>query len=203
MDEGNVSASPAPGTAQEVAAVASILQTLSSFDNSTIERIIHSVAAFYGISLRGSSQVARPSSSFQAATTGATGDNTFSEDRTTTPKQFMFEKQPKTDVEKVACLGYYLTHYRNTPHFKTLDISKLNTEAAQIKFSNPADALDNALKQNYLAQGTKGNKQLSAVGELFVQALPDREKAKEIMATARPRRKARKTESEPSEDKES
>ncbi len=101
----------------------------------------------------------------------------------------MFEKQPKTDVEKVACLAYYLTHYRDTPHFKTLDLSKLNTEAAQVKFSNPAVAVDNATKQTYLVPATKGNKQLSARGEQFVLALPDRDKARDVMANARPRKR--------------
>jgi hypothetical protein len=104
----------------------------------------------------------------------------------------MFEKQPRTDVDKVACLAYYLSHYRDTPHFRTLDISKLNTEAAQVKFSNPAVAVDNAVKRNFLVPAPKGNKQLSTLGEQFVQALPDRDKAKAIIVTARPRRKARK-----------
>lgn len=54
------------------------------------------------------------------------------------PKEFMVQKRPRTDIERVACLGFYLTHYRDTPHFKTLDISKLNTEAAQPKFTNAA-----------------------------------------------------------------
>jgi len=111
----------------------------------------------------------------------------------------MLEKQPRTDVEKVACLAYYLTHYRDTPYFKTLDISKLNTEAAQTKFANPTVAVDNAGKTNYLVPATKGNKQLSALGEQFVQALPDREKARAIMVNVRPRRKSRKNEA-PSEE---
>jgi len=45
------------------------------------------------------------------------------------PKDFLLEKQPRTDVERIACLAYYLTHYRATPHFKTIDLSILNTEA--------------------------------------------------------------------------
>lgn len=85
-----------------------------------------------------------------------------------------------------------LTHYRDSPHFKTLDISKLNTEAAQPKFSNAAVAVDNAMKTGYLVAATKGNKQLSAPGEQFVLKLPDRDAAKLAMASARPRRKARK-----------
>src|SRR5258705_835088 len=34
-------------------------------------------------------------------------------------KEFLAEKRPKTDVERVACLAYYLTHFRETPEFKT------------------------------------------------------------------------------------
>src|SRR6266511_4429760 len=62
----------------------------------------------------------------------------FSDRTEMTPKQFLLEKQPSNDIERVACLAYYLTHYRNMPEFKTLDISQLNTEAAQPKFSNAA-----------------------------------------------------------------
>lgn len=112
----------------------------------------------------------------------------FSEDRSITPKQFLFEKRPQTDIERVTCLAFYITHYRDTPHFKTLDLSKLNTEAAQIKLSNPNAAVDNAAQAGLLAQSGQGQKQISAIGELYVQALPDRVAAKEAMAKARPRR---------------
>ena len=95
-------------------------------------------------------------------------------------------------MEKIACLAYYLTHYRDTPHFKTLDLSKLNTEAAQIKLSNPAVSVENATKQVYLVPATKGNKQLSSLGEQFVLALPDRDKARDVMANARPRRRTQR-----------
>jgi hypothetical protein len=105
------------------------------------------------------------------------------------PKDFLLDKKPRTDVERVACLAYFLTHYRDTPFFKTIDISKLNTEAAQPKFSNAAKAVDNATNSRYLVPGAKGNKQLSATGELFVQALPDRESAKSAMISQRPRRR--------------
>jgi hypothetical protein len=117
----------------------------------------------------------------------------FSDEKIVSPKEFLFQKRPQSDVERVAALAYYLTHYKDTPHFKTLDISKLNTDAAQAKFSNTAYAVDNATKQGYLVPAIKGNKQLSAAGELFVEALPDREAAKQAMQTARPKRKSKRT----------
>ena len=115
----------------------------------------------------------------------------FSEDRTLTPKAFMMDKRPTTDVDRVTCLAYYLTHYRDTAEFKTVDLSKLNTEAAQVKLSNPAMAVDNAVKARLLVQASKGNKMISANGELYVQALPDREAARAAISHARPRRRRR------------
>lgn len=123
-------------------------------------------------------------------------NNLFSEDRTISAKQFILEKNPSTDVERVACLAYYLTYYRNQPHFKTLDISMLNTEAAQRKFSNAAISVDNATTRGYLVAVGKGMKQLSAVGELYVQALPDKIAAQEVMSKMRKKKPKKYTRSE-------
>ncbi len=106
-------------------------------------------------------------------------------------KEFLLEKGPRTDVERIACLAYYLTHYRSTPHFKTIDLSILNTEAAQPKFANAAYSANNAVKLGYLVASTKGQRQLSAIGERFVRALPDRDAAKEALTSLRKRRPKR------------
>ena len=103
----------------------------------------------------------------------------FSGRHETSPKEFLLEKDPKTDAERMTCLGYYLTHFREQPYFKTEDLSKLNTDAAQRKFSNAAVAVNNAFRDGFFVQAPKqGLKQLSAVGEQYVQALPDREAAR-------------------------
>ena len=107
------------------------------------------------------------------------------------PKDFLFQKQPNTDSERVACLAYYLTHYRATPHFKTLDISKLNTEAAQRKFANSTYSVNNAMQAGYLAPVSRGMKQLAAEGERYVDALPDRAAARAAFRTRKARRPRR------------
>jgi len=110
-------------------------------------------------------------------------------------KQFMLEKEPKTDLERLTCLGYYLTHYRQQPHFKTEDITKLNMEAAQPKFSNAAFTAKNAVRDGYLVQAPKqGMRQLSALGEQYVQALPDHEAARLVRSRMRGRRVRTKSE---------
>lgn len=91
----------------------------------------------------------------------------------------MSQKKPASLVERIACLAYYLTFYRGTPHFKTGDLVLLNTEAAAPRFGNASRDADNADRQNgYLVSAGKGLKQLTPRGEAMVQALPDREAVK-------------------------
>ena len=186
----SVSATNAEESHDLEATAAVLPEVIASFKKVNAEgrrRLLNTVATFFGIE-----STSTPSSS---SLRGAAPS--FSEDRSISPKEFLRQKQPRTDVERVACLAYYLTHYRDTPHFKTLDISQLNTEAAQIKFANAANSVNNASTYGYLAATTKGNKQLTAAGEAFVEALPDRDAARAARANARPRRRRKSGESKP------
>ena len=172
-------------------AVQLIIDRLIDFDDETRSRIFRTAGTFFGLDLP---VIARSPTGPRdlAHASPSSRDPSFSDRAELPPKEFLFRKQPKTGVERVACLAYYLTHYRDTPHFKTIDISRLNTEAAQLKFSNAAHAVANATAAGLLTLAGKGNKQLSAVGERYVDALPDQNAAKEVLAAMRPRR-ARKT----------
>jgi hypothetical protein len=173
------------------AILARLIADLRDLSPEEQQNLIDTVATFY--KLRAPAQGVTQTKSTATTPSGAAPPGGgFSESRDMSPKEFVLQKQPRTDVERVACLAFYLTHYRSTPHFKTIDISKLNTEAAQSKLSNAAVAVDNATKMNYLAPATKGTKQLSAAGEVFVQTLPDREAAKAAMDRVKPRKKSRK-----------
>ena len=113
---------------------------------------------------------------------------------TVTPKAFLAQKKPATDVERITCLAYYLTHYRTTAHFKTKDLTALNKDAAQPKFSNAAFTARNATSQSqYLAQAGAGSKQITARGESLVEALPDREQVKAALEANPPARRHRKS----------
>jgi hypothetical protein len=111
-----------------------------------------------------------------------------------TAKQFLKSKTPKTDVQRIACLAYYLTHARNQPHFKTEDLTKLNTEAGGIPLSNPSMAVANATKQNkFLGAVGQAKKQITALGEDVVVALPSEEAVKAVVTNQRkPRKKKAK-----------
>lgn len=181
----NVGASPI-----EIEAWQAIIAKLGPLSQDARHRVLESAATFLGITVSvlnaaGSTPVTASSSSVPARAL-------FSEDTSMSPKEFLNEKAPKTDVERIACLAYYLTHYRSTPHFKTLDLSILNTEAAQPKFSNATYSSNNAVKLGYLVPSSKGQRQISALGERFVQALPDRNAAKEVLLSMRRRSRSRR-----------
>jgi len=169
-------------------ALQSVIAALQNLDQEARHRILESAATFLRISpvpSHGRDVQGVLSGGGSAQPSGAPSRAPFSEDTSMSPKDFLMEKAPKTDVERIACLAYYLTHYRATPHFKTLDISQLNTDAAQPKFSNAGYSANNALKLGYIVSSTKGHRQLSGLGERFVQALPDRNAAKEVLLSLR------------------
>ncbi|WP_375311649.1 hypothetical protein WHZ77_32370 [Bradyrhizobium sp. A5] len=171
-------------------ALSTVVRLLDQLDSKSRARVLNSVITFYGheaANHRGGEQSIAEQPAAQQPARPA-----FSDDRAPSPKEFLFEKQPKTDIERIACLAFYLLHFRNTPHVKTLDLAKLNTEAAQIKFSNTAYATENATKAGLLAAVAKGQKQITAWGEQFVSALPDRDAAAKIMAQLRHRKNARR-----------
>ncbi len=99
------------------------------------------------------------------------------------PRDFVSQKKPQSLVERIACLGYYLAHHRDTPHFTIKEIVQLNTEAAAHKFGNPSRDVDKADRQNgYLVTAGYGLKQVTPRGESLVEALPDREAVKMVLS---------------------
>lgn len=183
------------GGKQETArfkALQQVITALGDLSEEDRKAIVRATNEFYHIDdLRAQGATAVKSGQVKLSASG-TVVPAFAQDRAMSPKDFLLEKQPRADVERVACLAHYLAHQRDTPHFKTLDISKLNTEAAQPKFANAAKATSNAQLRRYLAPAPGGHRQLSAVGERFVEALPDRATAKTVMDSSRPRKKRRR-----------
>lgn len=171
-------------------ALQTLVTALQPLSDEARRRVLQAAATFLRID---SGAAAPPPRNTNVQHSAAPFTRPFSEPGTMSPKEFLLEKQPRTDVERVACLAFYLTHYRDTPHFKTLDLSKLNTEAAQQKFANAANATNNAVKMGYLVPASKGQRQLGAAGEEFVRALPDRDSARAAMTRLRPRKATRRS----------
>lgn len=178
-------------SANDLDVLTEIIASLKRLSREDQRRTLQAVATFLNLTLQTAPSHTAGTHS-PPVTTPSPSKSTFSEDRSVSVKEFIREKSPKTDIERAICLAYYLAHYRATPHFKTLDISALNTEAAQPKFSSASVAVENAARAGLLVQAVKGNKQISSAGEVYVQHLPDRDAAKLGMQSIRPKRKPRK-----------
>jgi hypothetical protein len=183
---------PSDSRATEFEVLQKVIAALTPLSEEARRRILESAALFLRIDSR-PRHLSPPSheSDFRSFPSPASR-SPFSEDTSMSPKDFLLEKQPRTDVERIASLAYYLTHYRGTAHFKTVDLSMLNTEAAQPKFANTAYSSNNAVKLGYLVPSTKGQRQLSAIGERFVRALPDRDAAKAALESIRRRSRTKR-----------
>lgn len=178
-------------TPHDLDALTTIIRALKPLKFDEQQRTVQAVSMFLGLSYQ-ARELALPISQTSPASNDEPSKPTigsFSEDRKPSAKEFLRDKAPSSDVDRVACLAYYLAHYRDTPHFKTLEISTLNTEAAQPKFSNASMSVDNASKAGLLVQAVKGTKQLSSAGERYVQTLPDREAARETLKSLTLRRR--------------
>ena len=168
-----------------------VIDGLIKFDADSRMRIYRTVGTFFGFD--DSAPQAAQSATSRTDPTENSREPHFSTHEAPSPKDFVFQKRPNTQIERIACLAYYLSHHRDTPHFKTIDISKLNTEAAQTKLSNASYAVNDATRSGLLATATKGMKQLSALGEKYVEALPDRAAATALTSTMKGRRSRRKS----------
>ena len=175
-------------TTDEPDVLRAVMDALDQVDVEGRERILRYVSDYFGLDVSDGPRPAPSQPSIIVSTSKDDRQPTFADRAVLSPKEFIHEKQPQTGVERVACLAYYLAHYRDTPHFQTIDISKLNTEAAQLKFANAANSVSNAIESGLLVPAGKGKKQISAVGERFVDALPDREDVKVALDRMRPRR---------------
>lgn len=165
---------------KELEAMRTTLTALEPLDEEARIRALNWLSEALGVggALGGNSSSSKLNLNTSVQPEGDTGDIS-----QLTPKQFMTLKRPTTDVERIACLAYYLTYARDTLHFKTSDLTALNTEAAGLRFSNASQASNNAMNQNrYLAQAGKGNRQIAPRGEAVVEALPDREAVSAALA---------------------
>ena len=177
-------------------ALTQIISVMDALDPPERERVLTTLSAYYR---RSSTPSAHGSPDVETPPTRVPAFGQEAKE----PKGFIKDKGPRTDVERVACLAFYLAKYRDLPYLKTQDLTKLNTEAAQPQFSNASNSAANALKMGYLAAGPKGQRQISAFGEEFVTALPDRDAPKEVSNTMRPKRRPRKRPANPRDGQES
>jgi len=164
----------------DVAALGTVLDAVGSLDEQQRLWVLQTAASRFALKIEipgGGGSPSRENSSPAAsdATPAQSGGGV-------SLKSFMKSKDPKTDVQRVVCLAYYLTRFRSTARFKTKEITELNSEASWPNFSNATVAVNNARKDKYITPAGKGEKQLTNRGEYLVEALPDQEKVRSLMS---------------------
>jgi hypothetical protein len=157
------------GNESELKAIQTALAALWPLDDAARAKAVAGIAGALGVAVM-------PGTAGRGLRSGVPDAGLSDGEDLGTPKQFLASKAPRSDVERVAVLAYYLTHARETPHFVTKELNELNTEAAGPRFSNASYAASNATKKNgLLAAAPGGTKQITARGEALVEALPDRQ----------------------------
>lgn len=172
----------------ELKALGVVLEALEPLTADQRDFVIVTASARLGIAAAAATTGAGQGGRHGSGLAGGTPDAAIGKD--TSPRDFIKLKKPNSETQRVICLAYYLTHFRDKAHFKTRDLTNLNTEAAGLKLSNPARTVDNAtLLGGYLAPAGQGNKQITPHGEDVVKALPDQEAVKALRREDRPKRK--------------
>ncbi len=109
--------------------------------------------------------------------------------------RFIRDKKPKDQYQRVAVIAYYLEHKENKKEFKNAEMATVNTkDARQSPIRNIADVITKAQNRHKFLTKGMGNAthQLSTLGADVVEALPDQEKVKGLIAgvkSQKPRKK--------------
>lgn len=87
---------------------------------------------------------------------------------------YVREKGPKNEYQRVAVLAHYLEKNRNMESVTARDVVDANTEARQPRFSNISTTMNRSSGvYKYINSLSRGVYQLSATGLDLVNALPD------------------------------
>ena len=89
-------------------------------------------------------------------------------------KEFIISKRPTNDIERTACFGYFLEHFRNINSWTTADIIATFKEAKEPVPINPSDKILKCRVRAWVMASGDGY-MLTNTGETFVEHLPERE----------------------------
>jgi hypothetical protein len=184
MDDATSNPSAPEDFGSELEALGSILKALGPLPDKARDFVLRTAAERLGISFVTSSQKETSSVTVHDSKSGLQGGGLHG----ASPKEFLKTKRPMSELQRIVCLAYYLTHAQNKRYFKTQDLTALNTDAAGGKFSNPSATVRNATSQSeFFAPAPKGTKQITALGEDYVNALPDQDEAKRVVLSHKPK----------------
>src|SRR4051812_46797595 len=118
MSEANAKLTTAPDYKSELEALGSVLKALTPLSDDAKSFVFRTAAERLGISCVVSTRPANSSASGDDQVTSSQ----LSEITEMKPKAFLKSKRPLSELQRMVCLAYYLTHVQNKPHFKTQDL---------------------------------------------------------------------------------
>jgi hypothetical protein len=170
-------------------AVAAALEVLEPLDDEGRERALRWLGESLGVQPTSDASHPAPNPLPPRTTTPAPGSPAPPADA----KAFLLQKDPADKGQQLAVLAYFKTHFEGTDTFTTQDLVDLNVVAGGPRIANPSRDMDNATRKAGLFTTVSGrSKKLSALGELVVDALPDRAAAREVLKQRRPKKRVAK-----------
>jgi hypothetical protein len=167
---------------KELEALSAVLEALDGLEPAEQEFVMNTASGRLGIK----AAPARPNaggSGGESGNSGSAGERGGSrtQGQPQNAKQFLKEKKPDSDIQRIAVLAYYLNNYGEKEAFDAKDLVKLNTDAGGVKIGNPSRAMDNATRgAGFLTNLPGRKKKISAHGEEVVDALPDQNEVKRL-----------------------
>lgn len=160
-----------PDVRKKLDAIETLVGTLSGFEEGDVNDIIAFARKQLGF---GGSNAATPMPSVSGSTEGSPQSPL-----TDNIAQFVGQKEPKNEYQRVAVLAYFLYHARGVKNFTLKEIKEANADARQPSFSNIHATVNKALtRYKFLTQGSGGQRGVYTIsfdGEKLVNALPSLE----------------------------
>jgi hypothetical protein len=173
----------AVSTDRELAVLGSVVSAIDELESDAQLRVVQYLIGRFGVGEASPAIV--PGSPFAANASGIADK----------AKDFMAQKKPRSAMERVVCLAYWLDRH-GTSAFASGDLSQVNLEAAGPKF-DIVEAGKWAAKRGLFAPAPERKRQITSLGEQMVEALPDRDAVTGVMDAA-PRRRRPKPRPTPS-----
>src|SRR5438105_3718292 len=98
----NAGTLPKVAAAGEFEALQEVIAALTPLTEEARRRILESASLFLQVDVRARA-LAAPSHTLDSRSPPPASPSPYSEDTSMSPKEFLLEKQPRTDVERIAC----------------------------------------------------------------------------------------------------
>jgi hypothetical protein len=159
--------------ADPTTALVAVIKALESLKESDRQWVLQSAASKFNATIQQHAGAGNSGGTTTPAGGGSAPADVQSAITKKDARAFIRIKKPSTDVQRVACLGYYLSQTTGQHGFSSKDVAKAHTDSGGSAI-NMTRALDNATRASkYLSNRGKREKQLTTLGEDVVNALPD------------------------------